>query len=285
VLARPRVSRVVTAAIRPWAPKLSPGILLRVPVTRIVEVSSPLCSEPVWLDTGGVDPIASMLYWHGLSGWEPETLPVFLTLVSAGMTVIDVGANTGVFTLLAARRSPAVSVHAVEPVPRVYDLLRANVARNRASNVTSHRLALSDRAGVVPMYVPDDEIPVMASLLPEWRPGSDLIDVQACTLDQFVADQQLVGVDIIKIDTEGTTNTLASCKPFIFCEVLEAGDTAEGLTASMASAGYLFYQLSSAGPRPVERLVGNRIGSCHNYLFVPRSRLEQAQELLDLPLR
>ncbi len=283
----------MTAVIKLWAPRISPGILLRVPVARIVEVSSPLCPTPVWLDAGGVDPIASMLYWHGLSGWEPETLPVFLGLVSEGMTVVDVGANTGVFSLLAARRSPTVSVHAVEPVPRVYDRLQANVARNGLSNITSHRLALSDCDGVVPMYVPDDDIPVMASLLPEWRPGSDLIDVQACTLDQFMADRHLASVDIIKIDTEGTENTvlagatktIRSSKPFVFCEVLEAGDTAEELTAMMASADYLFYLLSSAGPRFVERLVGNQIGSCHNYLFVPRSRIGQAQQLLDLPLR
>ncbi len=108
-----------------------------------------------------------------------------------------------------------------------------------------------------------------------------------------MADRQLASVDIIKIDTEGTENTvlagatktIRSSKPFVFCEVLEAGDTAEELTARMASADYLFYLLSSAGPRLVERLVGNQIGSCHNYLFVPRSRLEQAQQLLDLPLR
>lgn len=290
MLAHSSVNRAVTSAVRPWAHLLSPRTLLRVPVARIVEVRSPFCDAPVLLDAGGVDPIASLLYWRGSAGWEPETLPVFLRLVNSGMTVLDVGANTGLFSLLGARRAPSVTVHAIEPVPRVFTMLESNVVLNQFTNISCHRLALSDQQGTVTMYVPNDDIPVMSSLLPDWRPGSDRIHVDAQTLDQFVTCRGLTDVDVIKIDTEGTEDavlagaqeTLSTQQPFVICEVLSAGKTAGALTERLTAAGYRFFLLSQDGPRATDRVLGNPTGGCQNYLFVPRSRLELAQTLLKL---
>lgn len=290
ILAHPSVNPAVTAAIKPWAHSLTASTLLRVPVKRIVEARSPYCDGPVLLDTGGVDAIASMLYWQGDAGWEPETLPIFLRLIQPGMTVLDIGANTGLFSLLAARRSPSVRVHAIEPVPRVFQMLEANVARNHLTNLSCHRLAISDREGIVPMYVPQEEVPVMASMLPGWRPGADQIDVDAVTVDGFATGLGNSQIDVIKIDTEGTEHTvlagaartLSVHHPFIVCEVLSAGDTAEALTEQLEAADYLFYLLAKEGPRPTERILGNATGTCHNYLFVPRSRLDEARSRLGL---
>lgn len=290
LLAHSSVNRVVTAVVKPWARSLSPSILLRLPVTRVVRVRSAYCEVPVLLDTDGVDPIASMLYWKGCAGWEPETLPVFLRLINSGDTVLDVGANTGLFSLLAARRSSSVVVHAIEPVPRVFALLQANVARNHLTNILCHRLALSDCEGSLPMYVPQDAIPVMASLLSDWRPGSDSITVDTKTLDQFVADRGITDLGLIKVDTEGTENdvlagaktTLATYRPFVICEVLSAGNTAAALTDQLAAADYLFFLLTKNGPRATERVLGNAVGTCPNYLFVPRSRLREARLLLEI---
>lgn len=290
VLARPGVSRAVTAAVKPWARSLGPGILLRIPVSRLVEVGSPLCPDPVVLDARGVDPVASMLYWHGLAGWEPETLPVFLGLVTPGRVVLDVGANTGLFSLLAARLSPKATVHAFEPVPRVFAMLQSNVARNALVNVVCHPLALTDSPGKVSMYVPSDEVPLMASTLPDWQPGSARIGVEATTVDRFVEDHCISDVDLIKIDTEGTedqviggaTRTLATQQPFVICEVLQLGNTAQRLDEQMNALGYQFFLLDEHGPVRTDRVRGAAIDACRNYLFVPQSRLEQAHAILGL---
>lgn len=289
VLARPAISRLLTAAVRPLAPSLSTRTLLRLPVARSVEIRSPLCQEPIFLDAAGVDPIASLLYWRGLAGWEPETLPVFLQLVTPGATVIDVGANTGLFTLLASRRDDGVTVHAIEPIPRVFDLLTSNVSHNSAANVVCHRLALSDREGTVAMYVPREDLPIMASMLPKWRADSEAIEVRARTLDEFVGTLGR-SIDVIKIDTEGTESlvlsgglrTLAADRPFVICEVLAAGHTADDLSALMAGAGYEMFRLEPAGPRWTERLQGNEAEGCRNYLFVPGERVAQARHLLGM---
>lgn len=288
ILAHRALNRTITAAVKPWAQSLSPSTLLRVPVRRIVEVQSPFCDGPVFLDTRGVDAIASKLYWYGLAGWEPETLPVFLRLVTPGNVVLDVGANTGLFSLLAARRPPVVKVYAIEPVPRVFAALEANVARNRLSNVFCHQLAFSDTEGTVTMYVPEEEIPVMASLRPNWRPDAREICVPAQTVDQFVTSHSMASIDVIKIDTEGTENavlagaekTLVTHQPFVICEVLSDGNTAAALTKQLTAADYLFFLLAEEGPRATDRIIGNPAGGCHNYLFVPQSRLDRARILL-----
>jgi FkbM family methyltransferase len=290
ILARPAVSRPLTAAVRPLASGLSVRTLLRLPVARDVEIRSALCAEPIVLDAAGRDPIASLLYWRGIDGWEPETLPVFLRLVTPGATVVDVGANTGLFSLLAARRHHTVAVHAIEPVPRVYDLLSANVLRNGVPNVSCHRLALSDREGTVSMYVPREDVPIMASMLPDWREDSERVDVAAQSLDSFVRSLES-RVDVLKVDTEGTEplvlagglETLARHRPFVICEVLAAGRTADDLTALMTGVDYEMFRLEEDGPRRTDRLHGNEAEGCRNYLFVPHERALEARELTGMP--
>ena len=280
----------MTAAVKPVARFLPPQALLRLPVTRSVHVRSPLCEEGIVLQSCGVDLIASTLYWHGLAGWEPETLPVFLRLVQAGSTVLDVGANTGLFSLLAAQRAPGVRVHAVEPVPRVFQMLEDNVRSNRLQNVTCHRLALGDHEGTVSMYVPREDVPIMASLLPGWRTDSECVEVESQTLDQLVARLGLGAVDVLKIDAEGAEtlvlsgarDTLSALRPFVVCEVLAAAHTAHDLTAILNRVGYRSFILGAKGPQPTDRVVGHSADGWRNHLFVHRSRMEEARALLNL---
>src|SRR5262249_50665100 len=46
--------------------------------------------------------------------------------IKAGITVIDVGANIGLFALLASREAEGVRVISMEPLPPIYSVLRAN---------------------------------------------------------------------------------------------------------------------------------------------------------------
>lgn len=61
---------------------------------------------------------------------------------------IDVGANAGIFSLLAARRLPAGRVFAFEPNPAIYIQLVRNIILNRASNVVPLNLALGERSAL-----------------------------------------------------------------------------------------------------------------------------------------
>ena len=65
---------------------------------------------------------------------------------------VDVGANTGQYTLFMASR--AKEVHAVEPYPPVIRKLHANVALSKFTNVTVHELGLGVKEGVMPFLAP-----------------------------------------------------------------------------------------------------------------------------------
>jgi FkbM family methyltransferase len=273
--------------LRPLARFLAQDTLLRVPVVGLVEVRLPGDTlPPVFMRNDGEDRIASMLYWRGLEGWEPATIRTFLRLISPGSTVIDVGANSGLFALLAARLHPTVRVHAVEPVRRVFSRLEANVALNGLGNVTCHRLACSDGCGPATLHVPTGEpVPVMASLVPGWCDGGSTEEAVECvTVDDLVASSDVGRCDVVKIDAEGSEDavlrgagrTLDEHHPFVLAEVLGRSGLGESVAAAVATRSYCFYRLGPQGPYPSSEVRGGTDDDeNHNYLFVHPSRIEE----------
>lgn len=61
--------------------------------------------------------------------------------------IIDAGAGTGDFAIVAARRFPAAEILCFEPDARYFDVLRANLRRNGCCNVAAHGVALGDGRG------------------------------------------------------------------------------------------------------------------------------------------
>jgi Met-10+ like-protein len=57
--------------------------------------------------------------------------------IQPGDTILDIGAHIGVVSIFLAKRHPDVRVLAFEPVPRVFELLSANLRRNRVHNVSA----------------------------------------------------------------------------------------------------------------------------------------------------
>jgi len=60
-----------------------------------------------------------------------------------GATVVDIGANIGLFSLFVLSRSPNATIYAFEPAPLVYDLLKANCDAY-GSNVRPFNVGVSD---------------------------------------------------------------------------------------------------------------------------------------------
>src|SRR4051794_40331799 len=67
----------------------------------------------------------------------------------AADTIIHIGAHIGVSVLVAGVESPQGTIHAIEAARDTYNLLRINIALNRADNVRPHYVAISDQAGEV----------------------------------------------------------------------------------------------------------------------------------------
>ena len=111
------------------------------------------------------DAIGRHLFWGGLDSYEPETMRIFYKLAERSDLVLDIGAYTGLFTLVAATANRNLQVIAFEPVPRIYQRLQEHIQANRLEGRCEARQeAVSDMKGSAQLHVPYFELPVSASL-------------------------------------------------------------------------------------------------------------------------
>jgi FkbM family methyltransferase len=142
--------------------------------------------------------------WECLRGQKKEQKSTERVCASLrpGMTFVDVGANIGYFTLLAASRvGPAGRVLSFEPTPRVCQRLRENIQLNNLSNVVTVQKAIADQAGKA-RFFQSSEDPEENSLF-RHETGADPVDVDIATLDDELWKHNIREVDLLKIDAEG----------------------------------------------------------------------------------
>lgn len=136
----------------------------------------------------------------------PAETAVVRASLPPGGTFVDVGANWGYFTLLGAHAvGPGGRVVALEPDPRVYAELRANVARNGLGTVTVLPVAASDRAGeaVLSGFAEADRNRGVSSLVAAPAGASSSFPVRTAALDELLDGLRIGSVDLVKIDVEG----------------------------------------------------------------------------------
>lgn len=119
--------------------------------------------------------------------------------VSQGMTVVDVGANVGVYTSLFAQLvGPSGRVIALEPAPDNWRALNKALTTNRWNNVEIHQLAAADRSGRMYFERSSYNSGNNALSLKSDREGAESVEV--VRLDDLLAGRK---VDFIKIDVQG----------------------------------------------------------------------------------
>ena len=133
--------------------------------------------------------------------YEPAKHALILRHLRPGMTFIDVGANKGDFTLLAARLTgPSGRVISIEPEPENHSVLQRSIELNDYANITVLQVAMSDRDGTADLQIGSTS--GSHTLSPEFN-GLRAVSVPTRTLDAVVADHRLASVDMIKIDVQG----------------------------------------------------------------------------------
>jgi FkbM family methyltransferase len=148
--------------------------------------------------------IARNIYLYGI--WEIVGTRLLQALLRPGMRFLDIGANIGYYTLLAADLvKPSGDVHSFEPHDGIRAQLRRNVELNQLRNVQVRAEAVSARSGTVSFYrvVHDDTNLGLSSLVPGERTEQTPISVPGTTLDDYVAQLPDGRVDVVKIDVEG----------------------------------------------------------------------------------
>jgi len=147
---------------------------------------------------------------------EETTTALFKKMVKPQDTVLDLGANIGYFTLLAARLvGKSGKVFSFEPEPTNFNYLKKNIEINGYGNVTAENKAVSNTNGKTKLFICSydsghhtinqyDGIEAYSRGKPSEK---NFIEIDTVILDEFLKDKT-EKVNIVKIDIEGA-ETLA----------------------------------------------------------------------------
>jgi FkbM family methyltransferase len=189
--------------------------------------------DELTVDVGGIRltvPNKDITIVPGLVGgfYEPVQVAIFRALCSVSSSFVDVGANIGLYTCLAARDLPADGlIVSFEPIPENVSYLKANVVQNNhRPDVRIEQAAVGEADRTVTIHL-DNQIGTHSISRSNTSGGAGKsLQVPMRSLDSYCRESALQGIDLIKIDVEGydghtlhgAQNMLERFKPTILVE-------------------------------------------------------------------
>lgn len=196
-------------------------------------------------------------YMEWLAYFDPERpeLDVFKGLLKPGQVVLDIGANIGENSLVAASMvMPGGSVYAFEPNPPVFAKLDSNIRLNPNLPVKPIQKGIGEKPGYFYVDVGNPNNAGGGQLVEASASGNKQ-KVEVVALDAVVADLRIARVDIIKIDVEGFEpqvlrggkETLQKHHPLLFIEFNETalrryGSSTQELLQLLKELGYSSFE-------------------------------------------
>jgi len=195
-----------------------------------------LRTPPYVLRYSGFD----LLYTHGnvlersysINGfYEKHVMQYLESTLKPEAVVMDVGANIGFFTLAVLDKSEGSIVHAFEPSPGSFALLKATISRNNLTKrVIINQVACNHEPGEMDFHVHAANYGAFDGFQDTGYAGvgeSKLIKVPVTTLDIYTKQVALDRLDLLKLDVEGaelfvlrgSRNVLSSLHPVVLFEV------------------------------------------------------------------
>lgn len=185
--------------------------------------------------TKGDDNIVHLLY-YGKEYHEYKDLRMFLRFAKQSSLILDVGANTGVYSVLSAKVNPGSRICSFEPYPVNVNRLEKNLELNK-STVEVITKAIGNKEATIEFTVPAKEVISDTSSADksfsertyEGKLKWKSIEVQQTTLDKFwIESANRRKVDLVKVDVEGyeievfagAVDMIRTCRPVIQCEIL-----------------------------------------------------------------
>jgi len=170
----------------PFVARIRHGPKIEFPPVRGPEIST--CGAPMMIRETWVDQVYTPPTFH----------------VGKHETVVDLGANIGVFTLFAALRMLCRRVISYEPDPDTFAMLERNVRRNSASNVQTINAGILNARGRGRIWHDPHNVGGH-SIYPLYIGGSTarLVPVDFVTLEDVLESNQLQEVGLLKVDCEG----------------------------------------------------------------------------------
>ncbi len=219
--------------------------------------------------------IENTLFWSGFDGcWESFALRNWVELAKKSHVILDIGANTGIYSLSAKAVNRDARVIAIEPIARVFDKLVINNQLN-GFDIECLRLAASNVDGTAEIWEMRGDNPYSSTFHNDIFKAQDampvIVDVR--TLDSLIRERHIDHIDLVKIDVEGHEHEvlqgflehLGNFRPKILIEVL-TDDVGSAIEILIGHLGYhrLFLNETTKTLDSVDTLTRRRT---YNYLL------------------
>ena len=186
--------------------------------------------------------------------YDYDDMNFLLRYLRAEDSFLDIGANIGVYTLLAASKIHSGSIYSFEVLPKNYERLKENLKLNKFEQVKTYEIAISNQTGTVGLNLAEgDSMPFITHSATD-----KTITVPTDTLDNLLQNQPLANLTLAKMDIEGAEilalkgalSLLKQQRPHVW--ILEINDTVsnfghqkQDLVNFLNSYGYNLYRYSA----------------------------------------
>jgi len=201
--------------------------------------------------------------------YDPNEFHLLSQVITAGMTVIDVGANEGLYSLFASHLVNSTGlVLAFEPSQREFTRLSDNLALNQIANVKQFQIGLSNQNTTQTLKIASGEHTGQNTLGDFAYEGVSSVQTETIELrrlDDLLPELGIQHVDVIKLDVEGAEfsvlqgaeATIRQCRPLLVLEVVDQalqnqGSSSTQLRQFLQDLGYKLFVFGEQTGMPVQ---------------------------------
>lgn len=220
--------------------------------------------------------IESQIFWYGIkNGFEKNELKEWIKYVKTSKVIFDIGANTGVYSLVAKILNTNSKIYAFEPVPRIHKKMRRNFDKNNIE-VRCEYYAISNKTATAILYDPMGENVTSVAVnknLTGRDSGFEKLEINTITIDEYCDLNNIKKIDLIKIDVESHEPEVLEGykkinlhKPVILCEVWNR-EIGEKIEKYVLTSHYDYFLLNGD---KIEKVKDLKLDRFANYLFLPK---------------
>jgi len=237
---------------------------------------------PFCMFTNNDDIVALRIFWNGCH--EPMSCCLWTVLAEENEdATFDIGAYTGLFSLLAATVNPKTRIVGFEPIHGNYSRMLINVRANQlhdSISVRNEAVGAEDGCAEIAIFRNDDLLPTGSSMAhPREADRLSSVGVVVRSLDSISHELGVSRVGLVKIDAEhlelavlrGMQGRLSRDRPDVLVEVSNANYVLVSSFMKEVSADYQIVQIDDENGE-VRFDATRRLAGCRNVLFTARKR-------------
>ncbi len=235
------------------------------------------------------DGIVDSLYFKNDSYSELIEAKIFKELAKQSKVIIDIGANTGLYSIISRKVNQKAEVYAFEPYHINVKRLRKNLIINEIQDVIISENALGDSNKEIEFTVPEKE-QICDVLSADFEFSNKFyrnwinyktVKVPQITLDYFLTHKKIPNINLIKIDVEnyetfvlkGALDSLKKYSPVILIEFFVDDKKIEFYEKHLKPLGYISYTILKEGIIRTETI--NQKSACRNFILSKNKSKEQ----------